>query len=200
MLMYISNTSAFCADNSLDYSIFGNFSERSLIMKSLNGENRATQEQRDILEYKKLKPTVDCLVEQIKKGNKENAEILLEAKVNPNEPFNMDYPIFIAAKNNDTEMVKLLHSYGAKLDKGFGSELYEAIKNKNIELTDFLIDNGARINYRDSVTGNTPLYIALKNDMTDTSIKLIKKGASINQKTYLLLRKKKLDYLLEKIE
>ena len=76
----------------------------------------------------------------------------------------------------------------------------EAIKNKNVELTDFLIDNGARINYRDSVTGNTPLYIALKNDMTNTSIKLIKKGASINQKAYLLLRKKKLDYLLEGAE
>ncbi len=183
--------------NAIDYA--GDFSSRSLIMRSLTGEDRVTQEQKDILASKKLTPTQKCLVEQIKNKNIENVKILLSAKVNPNINYNSEYPIYIATKTNNFEMVELLYSNGAKLDKGFNSELYEAIRNKNTPMAMFLIENGARVNFRDTVNGKTPIYLALQNNMFDVANLLLDKGASVNQKTFYLMKKKKQTQMLEKL-
>ncbi len=181
----------------IDY--MGDFSSRSLIMKSLNREDRINQEQKDILSSRKLIPNQKCLIEQIKKNNIENVEILLSSKVNPNIQYNAEYPIYIAAKMNNFEMVKLLYSNGAKLDKGFNSELYEAIRNKNTEMAMFLLENNARVNFKDAVNGKTPLYLALQNNMFDVAEVLLDKGANVNQKTFCLIKRKKQKNLLEKL-
>ena len=79
----------------------------------------------------------------------DNVELLLNSGVNPNESYLAEYPIYIAAKKNNFIALKLLYNKGAKLDRGFNSELYEAIKNKNPDMAQFLLDRKANINYRD---------------------------------------------------
>ena len=170
----------------LDYS--GDFSQRSVIMKSIYNEPEISQDEKDILTQKKLYPSVQRMIEEIKKGNYENTELLLKAKVDPNRSYMSDYPIYIASKYNKTEIAKLLIQYGAKLDMGFYSELYEAVKNKNAELAQYLIDKGAKVNYQDAVTGNTILYLSLKNNMHDISRQLMLKGAKADKlSVYFLL-------------
>ncbi len=182
----------------IDLSDFGDFSSRSVIMNTLSGNQTANQEQKDKLKEKKLTASTSCLIEQIKKGDIDNINLLLESKVDPNKSYMSDYPVYIAAKNNKTDIVKLLVNKGAKLDKGFYSELYEAVRNKNKELAQFLLDNNARVNYTDSITNNTILSLALKNNMNDIASQLIKKGAKADFRSVKLIKKKKLQYLIEK--
>ena len=182
----------------IDINEFGDFSSRSILMNKINGTaDKMTQEQKDLLKSKKLIPTVECLIKQIKKDNYDNVSLLLEAKVNPNESYYTEYPVYIAAKENNFEIVKLLISYNAKLDKGFNSELFEAVKNKNNEMAMFLLDKRARVNYQDSVTSNSILYYAIKNNMTDVAIRLIDGGAKLDNKTRKLITKKKLLDIIE---
>lgn len=192
----------FSSVNALESSIElgDDFSNRSLIMQSLNGNNNSiSQKQKDILKERKLLTNVACLIEQIKKNNIENVELLLDAKVNPNDNYYAEYPIYIAAKTNNLKMIKLLYSRGAKLNKSFNSELYEAIKNKNREMIMFLLDNGANVNYRDSLTNKTPLYLAVKYNMQDIAEILIDKGARVDQQTYILIKKRKMHSILQKL-
>lgn len=178
----------------MDINNFGDFSSRSIIM---SGQKSAlTQEQKDILIYKKLTPTIQCLNQQIKKGKIENVELLLSTGLNPNNNYSTDYPIYIAAKENQFEIVKTLYEKGAKLDRGFYSELYEAIKNKNNEMAQYLLDRNANIQYIDPVSQNTILYLALKNNMLDIAQQLIQKGAKVDRKSVLIIKKKKLLYLI----
>ena len=179
-----------------DLSDFGDFSSRSIIMNKLNNQSPMTQEQRDLLVSKKLTPTSECLFVQSKKGNYDNVKLLLEAKVNPNQSYMSEFPIYIAAKENHFEVVKLLYEYNAKLDRGFYSELYEAIRNKNQEMAQWLIDKGARVNYIDSITNNTILYLSLKNNMYDISTQLISKGAKADMRSVKYIKKKKLINLI----
>lgn len=179
----------------IDISEYGSFSSRSLITK----ENKETmsQEIRDELVAKKLSPTSQCLIKEIKKNNIKNVELLIRAKTNLNTSYLSDYPIYIAAKENNFEIVKLLFENGAKLDRGFNSELYEAVKHKNTELAQFLIDNKAKINYKDPITENTILYLALKNNMQDIAQQLINKGVNPDRRSILIIKKKKLYNLVE---
>lgn len=181
----------------IDLSDYKDFSSRSLIMNNQN--NLINQEQKELLKSKKLSPDAFCLIEQIKKNNIENVKILLEFKTNPNQSYMEEYPIYIAAKENNFEILKLLYEHGAKLDKSFYSELYEAVKHKNNEMAQFLIDKKANIHYIDSVTQNSILYLAIKNNMANIAQQLIEKGADINFKTLKLIKKKKLDYLLKNV-
>ena len=179
----------------IDLNELGDFSSRSLIMRE--NKDTITQEQKDELQAKKLTRTAQCLITQIKKNNYENVVLLVETKTNLNSHYLGDYPIYIAAKKNNFEIVKLLFENGAKLDRGFSSELYEAVKNKNTQMAQFLIDNKAKINYKDTVTENTILYLALKNNMLDIAKQLINKGAYADKKSVLIVKKKKLFDLIK---
>ena len=177
-------------------STMPNFSERSLIMKSLYGKETINQEQKDILTSKKLYLAPACLFEQIKKNNIENVRLLLEYKLDPNKSYLSEYPLYYASKLNRSEIAKLLIEYGAKPDKGFYSELYEAVKNKNAELAQILLDNKAKVNYQDSITNNSILYFALKNNMLDIAQQLILKGAYPDKKSVKIIKKRKLYNLI----
>ena len=179
----------------IDLNEYGDFSSRSLIMKAQ--KNTLTQEQKDILISRKLIPTTKCLIEQIKKNNIENIHLLLEAGINPNQDYMTEYPIYIAAKENNFEALTILYEKGAKLNKGFNSELYEAIKNKNNDMAQYLIDRKANVNYIDSLTENSILYLALKNNMIPIAQQLINLGAKPDRKSALIIKKKKLFYLIQ---
>ena len=184
-----------------EYSSFDgtmqDFSERSLIMKSLQKQDPISQEQKDILTSKKLYLGTSCLFEQIKKNNIDNVKLLLDFKLNPNTSYLSDYPLYYACKLNRSEIAKLLLEYGAKPDKGFYSELYEAVKHKDTELAQLLLNKGAKANYRDSITNNSILYYALKNNMQDIAQQLILKGAYPDKKSVQIIKKRKLYNLIQ---
>lgn len=174
----------------IDYQ--GDFSSRSIIMQNLFGDKeRVNQELNEKLKEKKLAPTAQCLIAQIKKNNIENVKLLLDYKVSPNNSYMSDYPVYIAAKENNFEMVKLLCDYGAKLDRGFNSELYEAVKNKNEQMAQYFIERNPKVNYIDPLTNNTILYYAIKNNMQDIVQSLVKKGVRPDMKSLKLLKKNK---------
>ena len=178
----------------LDYS--GEFSDRSVLLRSIYGETKASQEQRELLSSKKLAPTTQCLIGEIKKGNIENVTLLLKANVDTNRSYMGNYPIYIASRYNRYEIVKLLRQNNAKLDRGFYSELYESVRNKNTELAKYLIEEGARVNFQDAITGNTILYLSLKNNMHDISKLLIEKGARPDNQSLRYIHKHKLTDLI----
>lgn len=179
----------------IDIEDLGDFSSRSILMNG--SKNIITQEQKDVLFSKKLTPNTQCLIQQIKKNKLDNVELLLSYGINPNESYMTQYPIYVAAKENNFAILKMLHEYGAKLDRGFYSELYEALKNKNTQMAQYLLDNKANVNYKDSVTDNTILYMALKNNMLDIAQQIINKGANADRKSVLIIKKKKLQYLIK---
>ena len=181
--------------NSLNTTI-PSFSDNSLIMKSLQKQETINQEQRDILTSKKLTLTTACLFDQIKKNNIENVKLLLDFKLNPNVSYLSDYPLYYAAKLKRSEIAKLLIEYNAKPDKGFYSELFEAVRHKDNELAQLLLDKGARVNYQDAITSNSILYYALKNNMYDIAQQLILKGAYPDKKSVQIIKKRKLYNLI----
>lgn len=191
MLIHLINVSALA----IDINEIGDFSSRSIIINSKR--NNITQEQKDILTSKKLTPTAQCLIEQIKKQNIENVRILLMTGVSPNANLFDVIPIYVAAKKNNFEIVKLLSEAGAKLDRGPYSELYIAIKNNNKEMAQYLLNKNANIYYIDAVTQNTILYLALKNKMYDIAQQLINKNARADIKSIKYIKKHKLYYLIE---
>ena len=121
----------------------------------------------------------------------------MEFGLDPNSSYMLECPIYIAAKENNFEMLKYLYEHGAKIDKSMNSELYVAVKNKNTEMANFLLDKKANIHYIDSITENTILYLALKNKMYDVAQRLIQKGAKIDAKSFWIIKRKKLEYLIE---
>ena len=190
IVLFLACSSAFAFD------LTEGFSERSILMQNLNGTSpKINPEQTELLREKKLTPTIKCLNEEIKKGNIENVELLLNV-VDPNRNYMSNYPICIASKYNKYEIVKLLRQKGAKLNRGFYSELYEAVKNKNSEMAKYLIEEGARVDYKDAVTDNTILYVALKNNMKDIAALLIEKGARPDNQSVRYIHKHKLTDLI----
>ena len=180
-----------------DINELGDFSSRSVIEGALfKREETIPQEIKDLLKAKKLYPNSKCLIEQIKKGNIENVELLLRAKVNPNQNYMTDYPIYIAARENKFDILKLLYENNAKLDRGFYSELYAAIKNKNEQMAQYLLNKGANLRYIDAITNDTVLYSALKNKMYNTAEQMILKGAPADNKSINYIKKHKLEYLI----
>lgn len=173
------------------------FMPKSQVLEGIKGASKMTPEQKEILKEKKLTPNAECLIKQIKKNNIENVKLLLDCNVNPNASYYGDYPVYTASKYNRDEMVRLLLEHGAKLDRGFYSELYEAVKNKNEDLAYFLINNGSKINYRDAVSNNTVLSVAIKNKMYELAKTLIQKGAKPDSLSLKLIKQKKLNRLVE---
>ncbi len=180
-----------------DLNDLGDFSSRSVIESKIYNSQHINQEQKDALIERKLTPTHKCLFEQIIKGNYENVKLLLEAHVNPNQSYMSEYAIYISAKHDKFDILKLLYDNNAKIDRGFYSELYEALRNKNADMAQYLLDRGANVNYMDSVTNNTVLYMALKNKMYNLASQIIQKGAKPDMRSVNYLRKHKLGYLIE---
>lgn len=189
----MNTNQAFC-----EIDIFGDFASRSTILNTMTKKQSITPEQSEYLRKKRLNLSAECFYKQVKKKKIENVKLLLSYKVSPNRSYYSEYPVYAAAKNNDFEMLKLLMENGAKLDRGFYSELYEAVKHKNNEMAQYLLDNGAKVNYTDSITNSTIIYYAIKYNMLDIAAQMIQKGVAADMKTARLIQKRKLQYLIKK--
>jgi len=182
-----------------DENVFKSLPSNSSLFYKFYGStsNKTPVEVENKLKEEKLSPDIFSLIKQVKKNNIDNVKLLLEAGVNPNDNYMLQFPLYIAAKKDNIEMVKLLLKYNAKPDMAMYSELFEALRNKNKELAFLLIEYGANVNYFDSVTNKTCLYYALKNEMYDIALVLKNKGARLDKYSNVLIQTNKLQYLFE---
>jgi uncharacterized protein len=107
--------------------------------------------------------------------NIELARFLLENKAHPD-----NNSIRSAIWDQDLKMAELLISFGADVDPVVGKEtpLLQVIRAKRLQLLEWLIDNGADINFQDR-EGYTALHHAVKGTHTLAQVKeLLKYGAS----------------------
>ena len=130
------------------------------------------------------------LIEAVRNGNLETAELVLKAGVNPNS-FDSDSPLdalMIAAGLGDQAMVELLLSHGANpnaLEKLAGtSPMHKACQRGSLAVVKALLDAGAMIDLQTATTGHTPLMEAVCNKWPDIVAHLLDRGAGLNQVTH----------------
>jgi ankyrin repeat protein len=97
-------------------------------------------------------------------------------------PINM---LLKSAENNFFAGVKKAIEIGANIngmqDEGYYSALMVAAHNENIEMVEFLINNGADTNIQNSM-GNTALILSVQNGNIDIIRILLNAGADVNIK------------------
>jgi len=101
------------------------------------------------------------------------AQFLLDSGADPNGC------MWAAVWDQDLGMAKLLHSHGAQIDPVANDEtpLLLAVKSRRFKLLDWLIDNGADINFQDS-SGCSGLHHAIRRKFTAAQVKtLLDRGA-----------------------
>lgn len=156
-------------------------------------KRRELSDAKEILYKKGIKRSPKDFVKYIKKNDKEAIQLLLNAGFDPNMNINANYPIYYAAKYNKPEIVHILLKAGADPNKDFTSPLRFAILNGDYDCVHDLIDYGAKVNYTDMLFDETLLYTALKKKEYDIAMLLLNSGAKIDNKTYLLIKRKKLE-------
>jgi ankyrin repeat protein len=100
--------------------------------------------------------------------NLELARFLLDNGADPNGC------MWAAVWDQDLRMAKLLHSRGAQIDPVSNDEtpLLLAVKSNRAKLLDWLIDNGADINFQDS-SGYSGLHHAIIRKYTAAQVKIV---------------------------
>ena len=142
------------------------------------------------------------LIFESKVNNWKIVEKLLKNGAKVNSLIQDEFPLYVAAKNNSIEVMKLLIENGAYID-GLNDQgetpLYIAVVNNALESTKLLIEKGADIDVIPEEGVETPLMIAINNDNDgkEHSKELIKllveNGANIDYK----ISDKDLDYGLD---
>ena len=91
--------------------------------------------------------------------------------------------IHAAAKYDNPDCIKICLDYGTDINcKSVTSEstpLHIAAMYDNISSIHFLLDNGAEINAQ-QFRGYTPLFLAVKNELHDSVLILLRRGADIS--------------------
>ena len=136
----------------------------------------------------------------IHKGSLEIVKLLLEQKASLPYLINGRSPIYIACKYGNIDMVKLLLKCGASLlakndlryqeswncmwwttDYDYEHEampMQIAVQKGNLEIVNFLRENGASIDYFNSID-RTPIYIAVKAEQEEMALYLLKEEVSL---------------------
>lgn len=116
---------------------------------------------------------------------RDTALFLLSIGANPNLANEKGaYPIHLAVKNGDLELVEILYQKGASLDVALSNgitPLIIALNTKNLRIAEFLVLNNADVNLT-GAANNSPLSEAIENDYDDFAKKLIDRGADVNSK------------------
>jgi len=111
--------------------------------------------------------------------------LLMQKGDNPNrELANDKYPILYAAEKNQTETVKVLLEYNAKVDvtdSPGNSPLSLAVANRSLPIVQMLIGKGAKADIKDR-EGKHVLQVSLENNRHDIFQALLQGGANPNLK------------------
>lgn len=127
---------------------------------------------------------------------------LLAQGVDPNQGNIIDgAPLYIAVKNNNAEMARMLLLAGADAivqdayyDTDYDEEqnaIYTAAKNGNLELVQLLWGFGANVNHLmrlDSQSFQSPLDVAVLNNYIEIVQYLLERGANFSDKTLELAK------------
>lgn len=127
----------------------------------------------------------ELLFQASSEGNLEDVRSLIANGADPNAIHKIGeveaFPLYMAAQNGYTEIVKLLlkaeAKVNAKLNTDGASALYIASLNRHTEIVRLLLDAGAETEVR--VAHYTPLYVAVYNRDYSTVDLLLKAGAKI---------------------
>ncbi|WP_413721333.1 ankyrin repeat domain-containing protein [Sodalis sp. RH24] len=128
-----------------------------------------------------------ALIASVNKKRLEVAQVLLKygAKLMP-QKHNGETALFIAIKNEDINMAKLLLEHSASADvehvnmKG-NAPLTFAVASNNLEMVKLLLSHGANINHAD-LNGKTALLIAIAAKYYDMAKILLENNASVHFK------------------
>jgi len=133
----------------------------------------------------------------VERNNTKEIKQLLKNGANPNENITYKKPYIISTiQKNNYESVKAFINHGTKVNTSddFGTVLHYAVKNQNIKIVDFLLNNKSNPNIQTKFYkgkyfadkkekyGKTPLFISVKNNYYDISKLLIKFGAKTDIK------------------
>ena len=90
--------------------------------------------------------------------------------------------LYVAVKNRDTELVKMLLVHGVNVN-AFGNRqvLHLAASNGDVAMAQLLIAKGADVNAKD-LYGRTPLHVAAVKGRTSLTELLLANGADVNAK------------------
>lgn len=95
----------------------------------------------------------------------------------PGEPT----PLCIACGKLHIDTVKILIKYNANIECEYRGDVPLFISSElgNTEIVEYLLDNGANVNYTNSIDGATALYIAAKTGQNSVIELLLNRGANI---------------------
>lgn len=140
-------------------------------------------------DYEQIKSIL--LLFEVKVNNQKTVEKLLKSGATVNVLIQNEFPLYVAAKNNSTEIMKLLIKNGAYID-GLNevgeTPLYVAVLNGALEATKLLIEKEADVNVEVESNVLPPLMVAIMNENENKEnskeiIKLlIEGGANVNYK------------------
>ncbi len=174
---------------------FGHSSD--IYLKVKNPPTKETRQQNqaaiDLLREKGISRSPQMFVKYIKKNNTEAIKLLLDAGFDPNTNINANFPIYYASRYYSRDIIYILLKAGADPNKDFASPIRYAILKKDYDTVRLLIDYGGDVNYEEPVMLETLLYTALKKKQYDIASLLIQSGAKIDRKSYLKIKKKKLE-------
>uniref|UniRef100_A0A1L8DIU6 Ankyrin n=1 Tax=Nyssomyia neivai TaxID=330878 RepID=A0A1L8DIU6_9DIPT len=110
-------------------------------------------------------------------------ELLIRYNANLNQKtFNSrDFPLVIAARNGNTEIISMLINAGALVDERNLQDvtpLMEAIEMKNVQAAKLLIESGANINLQDR-EGLSPLCLAVMSESVEIVRLLLERNCRI---------------------
>lgn len=127
----------------------------------------------------------DCsklLHEAIKRDDLDIFELLL-ARGAALKTYYRDTPLHLAARYGSVDVVKILLDRGADpsaRDYAGYTPLHEAAMSGRSEIVSMLLDSGSDLNSKSDDIVQTPLHMAVRNEVIETTIVLLKHGASLS--------------------